>query len=97
MLPLSAIGAGKDQVMHLDEQTFGDFKIYAAASPAPGSGFFAGVAVHRLRGPNNPPEQLYFDKALYGGSVFTCPDTALRHAMTRGCQALDDIKTKSGG
>ena len=77
--------------MYLDEQTIGNCRIYGAASPAPGGGYFAGVAVHRLRGPREKPERVYFDDALYDRSVFACPETALRHAIERGQQAVQEL------
>jgi hypothetical protein len=77
--------------MYLDELTVGNCRIYGAASPAPGGGYFAGVAVHRMREPRKQPERVYFDDAPYDRSVFVCPKTALRHAMERGQQAAQDL------
>ncbi len=76
--------------MYLDEQTVGDCRIYGAATPAPG-GYFAGVAVHRLGKPGELPQRVYINQALYDESVFACPDTALRHAMESGRQAVQDF------
>ena len=74
--------------MDLQQQEVGDFRIYAGVFDAPRGGYTAAVEVHRLRGDAHPPEIVFSSDCLSGGHRFDLADTAMRHALDIGRQAI---------
>jgi len=68
--------------MIFDEQSEGDYRIYAGALEAPqGQGYIAAVVVNRVRGAVGAPREAYRDESLACGHRWTSPDEALSYAL----------------
>ncbi|NKI92540.1 hypothetical protein [Rhizobacter sp. SG703] len=75
--------------MHFQEQTVGDFKIYAGAIEAAHGGYVAAVVVKQVHGGGAPCE-VFRDESMCDGRCWTDPESALHYAMTAGRSVIRD-------
>jgi hypothetical protein len=68
--------------MNFDEQTDGDYRIYAGAPEAPGD-YVAAVVISRMNVRIGKPWEAWRDLGLSGAHRWPSPAEALRYAMAR--------------
>lgn len=75
--------------MIFDEQTEGDYRIYAGALEAPrGQGFIAAVVVNRVHGAGMAPREAFRDEALACGHCWASSGEALRYALNKARELI---------
>jgi len=73
--------------MHFQEQSVGDFKIYAGAIETAQGGYVAAVVVKQVHGADAPCE-IFRDESLCDGRNWTDPQSALHYALTAARSAI---------
>jgi hypothetical protein len=75
--------------MRFQETHEGDYRIYAGALEAPrGDGYIAALVVNRVQGLGSGPREAFRDDSLACGHRWTCPDEALRYAMSKARELI---------
>lgn len=75
--------------MHFQEQTVGDFKIYAGAIEVAQGGYVAAVVVKQVHG-GDAPREVFRDESMCAGRCWTDPESALHYAMTAARSVIRD-------
>jgi hypothetical protein len=73
--------------MNFDEQTEGDYRIYAGALEAPG-GYVAAAVISRMNIRTGKPWEAWRDLSMSGGHRWPSPADALRYAMARAREVI---------
>lgn len=75
----------QENLMHFQERTEGEYRIYAGALEAPGGeGYIAAVIVNRQRGGEPRAREAFRDEKLAGGHRWQTAEAALLYAIARG-------------
>ena len=73
--------------MNFDEQTEGDYRIYAGALEAPG-GYVAAVVISRMHIGTGKPWEAWRDLSMSGGHRWASATEALRYAIARSREVI---------
>ena len=74
--------------MRFNEQTLGDYRIYAGALEAPkGDGYIAAMIVQRVQGVPKPREA-YRDESLACGHRWESAEAALAYALSKAREVI---------